>query len=196
MINELDHIKLGFSELPEVDSSDSWLKYHFNNAGTASITFAKETIHGGPPHWRRIDATGDLCGRALYGSYKKGAAWEIHSEQRLLRGKKVLVETYLAALYKLPTRQISELGSYRPVAFKRLDEIGLQYIDRYYEHEWDKSQWKELKEGDSVGFEIPITTRENLTFLSQVSGPSEFYLVEACAPVELGASCPNLDLFA
>ncbi|CAN7647306.1 hypothetical protein LJR129_005038 [Acidovorax sp. LjRoot129] len=196
MINELEHIKLGFSELPVVDSSSTWLKYHFDNAGAATVTFAKETTHGGEPQWRRIDGTWGLCGRSLYGDFKKGAAWEIHSEQRLLRGKKVLVEAYLAALHKLPVRQSSELGHFRAVAHKRLDENGMAYIDSYYGHDWDKSQWKVFKDGDSVAFEIPITTRENLTFLSQVSGPSEFYLVKTGAPVEIGAACSNLELFA
>ena len=31
MVNEIDHVKLGFSELARVNVADQWLQYHFNS---------------------------------------------------------------------------------------------------------------------------------------------------------------------
>lgn len=56
-------------------------------------------------HWKSVRARA-LNGAAftpsywgsnhcMYGIYKKGAAWEAHMGQRLVRGKKVPVEKYL-----------------------------------------------------------------------------------------------------
>lgn len=193
MINELEHIKVSLAELPAVDSTDQWLKYQFAKADSAWIIFAMETRDGGPWQWRRVHGSSGLCGLALYGEYKKGAAWEIHSQQRLLRGKKVKVERYLAELNNLPVTQLSELGAYRPQAKKTVVGHGLEYIDSYFGHRWDKSQWTPLE--CEASFQMELNSRENFVFLSQVNGPSEIYLTkETETPLYVPSS--NLELFA
>lgn len=195
MVNEINHIKLGFSELAPVESSDSWLKYHFNNADTAWIIFALEESDNQQPKWRRIHSSWGLGETAMYGAYKMGAAWEVHTGKRLWNGKSLKVEKYLAEVSKLPLVNLTDLGDLRPMAKKTVDERGMENIDSYYGHQWDKSTWGLSEAGAGEPFLIPLSTRPNLTFLQQVCGPSEVYL-ESQSGAVIGAIPQTLELFA
>lgn len=109
MVNEIDHVKLGFSELARVNVADQWLQYHFNSVDDVWIVFALEERDDQPPKWRRIHASWGHGEAAMYGAYKKGAAWEVHTGQRKLRGKALPVEKYL----ELGNQQFSTLGGHR-----------------------------------------------------------------------------------
>ena len=89
MVNDLDYIKLSFSELPHFTTSDSWINYKFNEADTSWMIFALEERVGQEPKWRCIHSSYWGSNHCMYGIYKKGAAWEAHIGQRLVRGKKV-----------------------------------------------------------------------------------------------------------
>jgi hypothetical protein len=195
MINELEHIKLSFSQLPAADHSDNWMKYKLDSAGDAWIIFALETRDGGDPQWRRIHASYGLSGRDLYGDYKRGAAWEIHSQQRLLRGRKVKVENYLAELKKLPLSQLSELHGLLPVAHKFLNEHGLEDAEVYSGYRWDKSSWTKIAGDDSTAYEVPLDSRQNLVYVSCVTGPSSVFLTKKSVCASFTPST-NLELFA
>ena len=57
MVNDLDYIKLSFSELPHFTTSDSWINYKFNEADTSWMIFALEEREGKEPKWRRIHSS-------------------------------------------------------------------------------------------------------------------------------------------
>jgi hypothetical protein len=181
--------------LAPVVASGSWLQYHFNNAGDGWIIFALETHENQPPRWRRIHSSWGYGETAMYGIYKTGAAWEVHTGKRLIQGKSVKVEKYLSEIAKLPLVQLSDLGDLRPIARKTLDERGLEHIDSYYGHQWDKSSWDMSLAAECGPFTIPLNSRPNLTFLQQVSGPSEVYL-ETQSGSLVGRPSETMELFA
>ena len=129
------------------------------------------------------------------GAYKKGAAWEVHTGQRKLRGKALPVEKYLAEIAKLPTKQLSEIGALRPMCRKSVEGHGLEYIDRYYGHEWDKTSWDMSEAGPTGPFLIPLSTRQNMAFLQRVDGSSDVYLTSPTGSIEVLPTA-TLDLFA
>lgn len=195
MINEISHIKLGFAELAPVVATDSWLQYHFSNADSAWIVFALEERDEQPTMWRRIHSSWGYGETSMYGIYKQGAAWEVHTGQRLFHGKALRVEKYLAEVAKLPLKQLSDLSILQPMARITVDDRGMEYIDSYYGHQWDKSSWDMSEASDRGPFIIPLNSRPNLTFLQQVSGPSTVYLDGKSRSRE-SRPFETLDLFA
>ena len=195
MVNERDHVKLGFAELARVNVADQWLQYHFNSVDDVWIVFALEERDGQPPKWRRIHASWGHGEAAMYGAYKKGAAWEVHTGQRKLRGKTLPVEKYLAEIAKLPTKQLSDIGALRPMCRKSVEGHGLEYIDRYYGHERDKTSWDMSEAGPTGPFLIPLSTRQNMAFLQRVDGSSDVYLASATGSIKV-LPTDTLDLFA
>ena len=195
MVNEINHIKLGFSELARVEAADSWLQYTFNSVDDAWIVFALEEQDNHPPKWKRIHASWGHGEAAMYGVYKKGAAWEVHTGQRLLHGKSVLVEKYLAEIDKLPLKRLSEIGALRPMCRKSVDEHGLEYVESYNGHAWDKSSWDVSEAGTTGPFLIPLCTRQNMVFVQRVEGPDDVYLTSASGSVDVVPTA-TMDLFA
>lgn len=195
MINEISHIKLGFAELERNESSDSCLHYCFNSADTAWIVFALEERDEHPPVWKQIHASWMLGEESMYGTYKKGAAWEVHTGQRRFRGQRLKVEKYLAELAKLPITELSEIGPLRPMAKKSVNEHAMQNIVEDCGHKWDKSSWDMSSAGEAGPFVIPLTTRSNLVFLQRISGPCEVYL-ESQSGAVTGTIPQTMELFA
>ncbi len=193
MVNDLDYIKLSFSELPHFTTSDSWINYKFNEADTSWMIFALEEREGQEPQWRRIHSSYWGSNHCMYGIYKKGAAWEAHMGQRLVRGKKVPVEKYLD-FRKLSTTQITGLGVLRPVSSKTICESNQSVLETYHGHHWDKSDW-EVVGTDPLGpFRIPLSSRANLAFVTEVDGPCEIFLETPQGDVAVLPSA-TMDLF-
>ena len=193
MVNDLDYIKLSFSELPHFTTSDSWINYKFNEADTSWMIFALEERVGQEPKWRCIHSSYWGSNHCMYGIYKKGAAWEAHIGQRLVRGKKVAVEKYLD-FRKLSTTQISGLGVFLPVSSKAICESNPSALDSYHGHQWDKSDWV-CDGSDPMGpFRIPLSSRANLAFVTEVDGPCEIFLETPQGDVAVLPSA-TMDLF-
>ena len=194
MVNDLDYIKLSFSGLAHFDTPNTWLNYKFNEADTSWMIFALEEREGEEPQWRCIHSSFWASNLSMYGLFKQGAAWEAYTGQRLVRGKKVAVEKYLD-FRKLAITNISDLGVLRPICIKSICESSMSLIDAYYGHDWDKTDWVSDGEDPIGPYRIPLNSRPNLTFVTELSGPCEIFLESAQGGV---AALPSatMDLFA
>ena len=164
MIEEIQHLKVGFSSYAAgiLDSDDApWQR---NNLRNESITFAK-VKRDGQSTWELLQSSiWGLDGFTLL-DYRKGPVYEAEIKQRSIYGKTVSVEQYLDFYDQLPQVCITSLPSYRLqawVVFQDRDEelfrhraTGLEVLNAV-----------PFDEGGvgSMKVEVPLTSAEQILF--------------------------------
>ena len=158
MKNEVQRFRISFANLPVGNKGANLNEYTRKNSQGIILTCV-QLEESGQLAWEMINIGPSNCfySKSLYG-YKAGAAYEAEIGTRLVYGKHMLAEDYIASLRAAPIYNIEDLANCKLTSTVRVrpDDLARMKNDEFYGTSIDEEVCSIVEEGNLLKIDIPL----------------------------------------